>query len=48
VQLWIEATHALAPDRVAFSQPIRLGNVLSFFTVWSNILLTAPCSHPQS
>jgi hypothetical protein len=40
VQLWIEATHPLAADRVAFPVPIRLWNVLSFFTVWSNILVT--------
>jgi hypothetical protein len=39
LQLWIEFDPALNPDRPQFSTPIRLWNVLSYFTVWSNILI---------
>ena len=39
IQLWIEFDPAPNPDRPAFSTPIRLWNVLSYFTVWSNILV---------
>jgi hypothetical protein len=40
VQLWIAATHDLTYDGVVFSTHVRLWNVLSFFTIWSNILVT--------
>jgi hypothetical protein len=36
LQLWIEFDPAPNPDRPEFSTPIRLWNVLSYFTVWSN------------
>lgn len=39
LQLWIEFDPAPNPDRPEFSTPIRLWNVLSYFTVWSNILV---------
>jgi hypothetical protein len=40
VQAWISATHALAYDGHVFSAPMRLFNMLSYFTIWSNILVT--------
>jgi hypothetical protein len=40
VQLWIVATQELTDEMIPFSDPIRLWNVLSYFTVWSNILVT--------
>jgi hypothetical protein len=39
LQLLIEFDPAPNPDRPEFSTPIRLWNVLSYFTVWSNILV---------
>jgi hypothetical protein len=39
-QLWIVATQTLTEDMIPFSDPIRLWNVLSYFTIWSNILVT--------
>lgn len=39
-QLWIVATQTLTEDMIQLSEPIRLWNVLSFFTIWSNILVT--------
>ena len=39
-QLWIVATQTLTEDMVQLSEPIRLWNVLSYFTIWSNILVT--------
>jgi len=39
-QLWIVATQTLTEDMVPFSDVIRLWNVLSYFTIWSNILVT--------
>jgi len=38
-QLWIVATQTLTEDMVQLSDPIRLWNVLSYFTIWSNILV---------
>lgn len=40
VQLWIVATQTLTEEMVQLSEPIRLWNVLSYFTIWSNILVT--------
>lgn len=40
VQLWIVATQKLTADMVQLPVPIRLWNVLSCFTIWSNILVT--------
>jgi hypothetical protein len=40
-QLWIVATQTLTADMVQLSKPIQLWNVLSYFTIWSNILVTA-------
>lgn len=40
-QLWIVATQTLTEDMAPLSDPIRLWNVLSYFTIWSNILVTA-------
>lgn len=39
-QLWIVATQTLTEDMIQLSEPIRLWNVLSYFTIWSNILVT--------
>jgi len=39
-QLWIVATQTLTEEMVQLSEPIRLWNVLSYFTIWSNILVT--------
>ena len=39
-QLWIVATQTLTEDMAQLSDPIRLWNVLSYFTIWSNILVT--------
>jgi len=39
-QLWIVATQALTEEMIQLSEPIRLWNVLSYFTIWSNILVT--------
>jgi len=39
-QLWIVATQTLTEEMVQLSDPIRLWNVLSYFTIWSNILVT--------
>ncbi|WP_235738593.1 Pr6Pr family membrane protein [Nocardioides alcanivorans] len=39
VQLVVVATQALTADMVQLSRPVRLWNVLSYFTVWSNILV---------
>jgi hypothetical protein len=41
VQAWISATHALAYDGHVFSAPMRVFNMLSYFTIWSNILVAA-------
>ena len=41
VQVWIEVDPAPNPDRPEFSTVIRLWNVVSYFTVWSNILVLA-------
>jgi hypothetical protein len=38
-QLWIVATQTPTAVMAHFSDPIRLWNVLSFFTIWSNILV---------
>lgn len=38
-QLWIVATQTLTEEMVQLSDPIRLWNVLSYFTIWSNILV---------
>ncbi len=40
LQLWLSATHALAYDGHVFSAAVRVWNYLSFFTIWSNILVT--------
>lgn len=40
VQLWIVASQTLTEEMVQLSEPIRLWNVLSYFTIWSNILVT--------
>lgn len=39
LQLWIEVDPAPDPDRPALSTPMRLWNVLSYFTVRSNLLV---------
>jgi len=39
-QLWIVATQTLTDDMIQLSEPVRLWNVLSYFTIWSNILVT--------
>ena len=39
-QLWIVATQTLTEEMIQLSAPIRLWNVLSYFTIWSNILVT--------
>jgi len=39
-QLGIVATQTLTEDMIQLSEPIRLWNVLSYFTIWSNILVT--------
>lgn len=39
-QLWIVATQTLTEEMIQLSDPIRLWNVLSYFTIWSNILVT--------
>jgi len=39
-QLWIVATQTVTPQLSPFSLPIRLWNVLSYFTIWSNIIVT--------
>jgi hypothetical protein len=41
VQLWIVATHPVATGDITFPAPMRLWNALSYFTIWSNILVTA-------
>ncbi len=41
LQLWLSATHPLYPGR--YSTPILLWNVLSYFTVWSNIVVAVAC-----
>lgn len=40
LQAWISATHAPAYDGHVFPTPVRLFNLVSFFTIWSNILVT--------
>jgi hypothetical protein len=40
LQAWISATHAPAYDGHVFLTPVRLFNLVSFFTIWSNILVT--------
>ena len=37
LQLWLAATQPIIPGR--FGLPMRLWNVLSFYTIWSNILV---------
>ena len=39
LQLWIEVDPDPNPDRPDLSTPIRLWNVVSYFTIWSNILV---------
>ena len=39
-QIWLEAAHPISPDRPPFTTSTRVWNVLSFFTIWSNILVT--------
>lgn len=39
-KLWIVATQTLTEEMIQLSEPIRLWNVLSYFTIWSNILVT--------
>ncbi len=39
VQVWIEVDPAPNPDRPDFSTAVRLWNVVSYFTVWSNLLV---------
>jgi hypothetical protein len=38
-QIWLEAAHPISPDRPPFTTATRIWNVLSFFTIWSNILV---------
>lgn len=40
VQTWIAVTHAPAYDGHVFSTPMRLFNMFSYFTIWSNVLVT--------
>ena len=38
-QLWVVATQPLTEQIIQLSAPIRVWNVLSYFTIWSNILV---------
>ncbi len=40
IQLWVVATQPVPAGGIEFAMPIRLWNVLSYFTIWSNVLVT--------
>jgi hypothetical protein len=41
VQVWVILAHPQPYDGYLFATPIRIWNLLSYFTIWSNILVAA-------